>query len=71
MVAPVFKWYGNVVSLYGLLWGGSGNGNEQTFWFSALANIEYELGALETHYSGLHIDREPPELIWWYSLCSP
>lgn len=43
--SPVFYWHGGSdVTLYGLLWGG-GSG---TFAFSAMSNIEYELGDLVT-----------------------
>src|SRR5262245_7946759 len=49
--SPVFRWgYGNQlfgtnVELFGILWGGNG----QSFVFSAMSNIEWELGALTTH----------------------
>jgi hypothetical protein len=35
------------VTLYSVLWGGSGG---TKFVFSAMSNIEYELGALTTHF---------------------
>ncbi len=45
--APVFRWLGNNVVLYGILWG-SRNDNGEQFIFSAMTNIEYELGNLTT-----------------------
>ena len=45
--SPVFKWLGSTVKLYGVLWGQNGSGTE--FTFSAMQNIEYELGALKTY----------------------
>lgn len=44
--SPVFRWSsGGDVSLYGVLWGGSGS----QFWFSAMWNIQKELGTLVTN----------------------
>lgn len=43
--SPVFLWQDDQVTLYGLLWGGTSN----NFVFSAMANIEYELGELITY----------------------
>jgi hypothetical protein len=49
--SPVFRWgystqtFGDNVELYGVLWGG----NSTNFVFSAMSNIEFELGALTTH----------------------
>lgn len=41
--SPVFRWTGTSnATFYGLMWGGGGG----TFVFSALSNIESELGAL-------------------------
>ena len=40
--SPVFVWHGNTVTAAGVLWGGSGS----TFAFSAISNIEWELGNL-------------------------
>ncbi|MBW3569750.1 MAG: S1 family peptidase [Gemmatimonadetes bacterium] len=40
--SPVFVWHGSTVTAAGLLWGGSGS----TFVFSAISNIEWELGNL-------------------------
>ena len=45
--APVFRWLGNNVVLYGILWG-SRNDNGEQFIFSAMTNIEHELGSLQT-----------------------
>lgn len=44
--SPVFRWLGNDVSLYGILWGGTGNGS--SFVFSSMEYIEQELGQLTT-----------------------
>jgi hypothetical protein len=45
--SPVFRWNGyDDVTLYGVLWGSSGSCR---LVFSALANIEYELGPLTVH----------------------
>ena len=49
--APVFRWgygnetFGNNVELFGVLWGGNGT----SFVFSAMSNIEWELGPLLTN----------------------
>lgn len=40
--SPVFIWHGSNVTAAGILWGGGGS----TFVFSAISNIEYELGNL-------------------------
>lgn len=40
--SPVFVWHGSNVTAAGILWGGSGS----TFVFSAIGNIEWELGNL-------------------------
>lgn len=40
--SPVFIWHGSNVTAAGLLWGGGGS----TFVFSAISNIEWELGNL-------------------------
>jgi hypothetical protein len=42
--APVFAWRGGEVDVAGVLWGGTG----ARFYFSAMANVEAELGALAT-----------------------
>jgi hypothetical protein len=45
--SPVFRWSGgNTVSLAGVLWGGNQTGTQWVF--SAMSNIESELGALLT-----------------------
>jgi hypothetical protein len=46
--SPVFKWsFGGNVSLYGVLWGGNSAGTE--FAFSAIWNLQKDLGTLITH----------------------
>ncbi len=46
--SPVFKWLGNDIVLYGILWGSRDDNGDQ-FIFSAMINIEYELGSLTTY----------------------
>jgi hypothetical protein len=51
--SPAFYWYGgNQIALSGLLWGGGSSDGvyNDTFVFSPMGNIEYELGALTTPY---------------------